>query len=142
MGGYSLCKNENRKSRILTVIWVEIFPHSMMGLLLIPLPLGKVANTIMWGFDEESTARWMECAMSGIPENFSGKLLEIPVGTGVLTMPLYQSIPQADITCMDYSAEMMRNARYRAGSDGNSQHPFFAGRCGGICPFQMKLLIL
>ena len=30
-----------------------------------------------------------------------------PVGTGILTMPVYQTIPEADITCLDYSADMM-----------------------------------
>ena len=31
---------------------------------------------------------YLEKALSGIPENFSGKLLEVPVGTGILTMPV------------------------------------------------------
>ena len=48
-----------------------------------------------------------EKALSGIPEHFSGKLLEVPVGTGILTMPVYQTMPEADITCLDYSADMM-----------------------------------
>ena len=29
---------------------------------------------------------YLEKAMAGIPENFSGKLLEVPVGTGILTI--------------------------------------------------------
>ena len=44
--------------------------------------------------------------MSGIPEHFSGKLLEVPVGKGILTMPVYQTMPEADITCLDYSPDM------------------------------------
>ena len=48
-----------------------------------------------------------EKALSGIPEHFSGKLLEVTVGTGILTMPVYQTMPEADITCLDYSADMM-----------------------------------
>ena len=104
------------------------------GLVTYSTPMGKIANTIMWGFDEESTERWMQCAMSGIPENFSGKLLEIPVGTGVLTMPLYKKIPYADITCMDYSAEMMRNARYRAEAMAIPNINFVQGDVGKL-PF-------
>ena len=46
---------------------------------------------------------YLEKALSGIPEHFSGKLLEVPVGTGILTMPVYQTMPEADITCLDYS---------------------------------------
>ena len=57
---------------------------------------------------------YLEKAMAGIPENFSGKLLEVPVGTGILTMPLYQTLPQADITCLDYSPDMMGQAQQKA----------------------------
>lgn len=46
-----------------------------------------------------------------------GRLLEVPVGTGVLTMPLYASLPKSEITCLDYSADMMANAKKRA-ADG------------------------
>lgn len=52
--------------------------------------------------------------LSGIPEHFSGKLLEVPVGTGILTMPLYKTLPKADITCLDYSADMMGQAQEKA----------------------------
>ena len=31
-------------------------------------------------------------ALSGIQEHFSGGLLEVPVGTGILTMPVYQTM--------------------------------------------------
>lgn len=48
------------------------------------------------------------------PKDFSGKLLEVPVGTGVLTMPVYLELPKAEITCLDYSPEMMNKARRRA----------------------------
>ncbi len=105
------------------------------GLVTYSTPAGKIANTIMWGFDEESTARWMNCAMSGIPEGFSGKLLEIPVGTGVLTMPLYKKLPDADITCMDYSGEMMKNASYRAEALGIPNINFLQGDVGNL-PFE------
>ena len=44
----------------------------------------------------------------------SGKLLEVPVGTGILTMPVYQTLPKADITCLDYSADMMGQAQEKA----------------------------
>ena len=57
---------------------------------------------------------YLENALSGIPEHFSGKLLEVPVGTGILTMPLYRTLPEADITCLDYSSDMMRQAQEKA----------------------------
>ena len=57
---------------------------------------------------------YLEKTLSGIPEHFSGKLLEVPVGTGILTMPLYRTLPKADITCLDYSADMMGQAQEKA----------------------------
>ena len=63
---------------------------------------------------EAIRSAYLENALSGIPEHFSGKLLEVPVGTGILTMPLYRTLPEADITCLDYSADMMRQAQEKA----------------------------
>ena len=34
---------------------------------------------------------------------------------GILTMPLYRTLPKADITCLDYSADMMGQAQEKAG---------------------------
>lgn len=36
------------------------------------------------------------------------------MGTGVLTMPVYRTLPKADITCLDYSPDMMAQAKRRA----------------------------
>ena len=36
------------------------------------------------------------------------------MGTGILAMPLYQTLPEADITCLDYSADMMGQAQEKA----------------------------
>ena len=53
--------------------------------------LGKAICRVVWNMDGEKNAAYLEKALSGIPEDFSGKLLEVPVGTGVLTMPVWQS---------------------------------------------------
>ena len=45
-------------------------------------------------------------------EIFQG-LLEVPVGTGILTMPLYREMPKAEITCLDCSPEMLERAKSR-----------------------------
>ena len=34
---------------------------------------------------------------------------------GILTMLLYRTLPKADITCLDYSADMMGQAQEKAG---------------------------
>ncbi len=74
---------------------------------------GKAICRLVWNMDGEKNLRYLLKAMSGIPEDFSGKLLEVPVGTGVLTMPVYRAMPKAEITCLDYSTDMMEAARQR-----------------------------
>ena len=64
---------------------------------------GKAVCRLVWGMSRNDTLDYLSAAFAGIPEGFSGKLLEIPVGTGILTMPLYRQLPSAEITCMDYS---------------------------------------
>ena len=75
---------------------------------------GKAVCRVVWAMNKAENDAYLEKAMSGIPEHFSGKLLEVPVGTGILTMPVYQTMPEADITCLDYSPDMMRQAREKA----------------------------
>ena len=97
--------------------------------------LGKVMDSLVWGLDKELAEKWVEDALAPVPTDFSGKLLEVPVGTGVLTMPLYASLPQAAVTCLDYSADMMENAKKRAGALGLSNVSFVQGDVGAL-PFE------
>ena len=96
--------------------------------------LGKLMDSVIWGMDRERAAKWLNDTLSGIPEGFRGSLLEVPVGTGVLTMPLYRSLPEAKITCLDYSAEMMAHARKRADAMKLSNVAFVQGDVGAL-PF-------
>ena len=75
---------------------------------------GKAVCRLVWAMNKAENDDYLEKALSGIPEHFSGKLLEVPVGTGILTMPVYQTMSEADITCLDYSPDMMRQAREKA----------------------------
>lgn len=74
----------------------------------------KAVCRLVWDMNKAENDAYLEKALSGIPEHFSGKLLEVPVGTGILTMPLYKTLPKADITCLDYSADMMGQAQEKA----------------------------
>ena len=96
--------------------------------------LGKLMDSVIWGLGKEQAAQWINDALSPIPEDFSGTLLEVPVGTGVLTMPLYQSLPRAGITCLDYSPDMMQNAERRAEAMGMQNVTFMQGDVGAL-PF-------
>ena len=76
--------------------------------------LGKAVCRFVWNMDREKNLRYIEQALAGVTDDFAGKLLEVPVGTGILTMPIYKELPNADITCLDYSDDMMGIARQRA----------------------------
>ena len=97
--------------------------------------LGKLMDGLVWGLDKELAARWVEDALAPIPADFDGSLLEVPVGTGVLTMPVYRELSKADITCLDYSAGMMENAKKRASAMGISNVSFVRGDVGAL-PFE------
>ncbi|MBR2309334.1 MAG: class I SAM-dependent methyltransferase [Oscillospiraceae bacterium] len=96
---------------------------------------GKAVCKVVWNMGKEENNRYLDIAMAGIPEDFNGKMLEVPVGTGVLTMPVYKTIPNADITCLDYSADMMAVARHRAEKMNLSNVRFRQGDVGTL-PFE------
>ena len=75
---------------------------------------GKAVCRLVWAMNKAECDDYLEKALSGIPEHFSGKLLEVPVGTGILTMPVYKTMPEADITCLDSSPDMMKQAQEKA----------------------------
>lgn len=79
---------------------------------------GKAVCKLVWDMDSEDNERYIQAALAAIPEDFSGKLLEVPVGTGVLTMPVYRKLCNAEITCLDYSPDMMAVAQKRAAAIG------------------------
>ena len=96
--------------------------------------LGKAICRIVWNMDGEKNLSYLEKALSGVPEDFSRKLLEVPVGTGVLTMPVYKDLPEADITCLDYSPDMMASAKEKADYMGLKNVTFVQGDVGAL-PF-------
>ena len=54
------------------------------------------------------------------------------MGTGILTMPLYREMPEAEITCLDYSPEMLERAKFWG--EGLAHVRFQQGDVGGL-PF-------
>ena len=96
---------------------------------------GKAICRAVWNMDAQKNLRYIEHALSGVPEDFREKLLEVPVGTGVLTMPVYKELPDADITCLDYSADMMQAAKQKADFAGIKNVAFLQGDVGAL-PFE------
>ena len=74
----------------------------------------RLALKFFWGLDDEAYKEFLKQAFAGIPKNFSGKLLEVPVGTGVLSLPVYKKLVDAEIFCLDYSDKMLEAAKERA----------------------------
>ena len=93
---------------------------------------GRIICGVVWTMGKEKNLKYLEQALSGVPEDFRGKLLEVPVGTGVLTMPVYRDLPGADITCLDYSPDMMKAAQERAKALNLSNVRFQQGDVGAL----------
>lgn len=96
---------------------------------------GRVVCGLVWNIGKGKNTRYLEKTLDRIPDGFAGKLLEVPVGTGVLTMPVYKTLPQADITCLDYSPDMMATAQRRANAAGLTNIQFQQGDVGAL-PFE------
>ena len=66
---------------------------------------------VFWsGTDDNEIARKL---MSYIPDDFDGKILDVPVGTAVFTHEKWNSLHKADIACLDYSEDMIDQAKGR-----------------------------
>ncbi|MCR4871145.1 MAG: class I SAM-dependent methyltransferase [Atopobiaceae bacterium] len=104
------------------------------GMMTCTTPLGTAISKTVWGIGSEKNAAYLDWVFDKVPEGFEGSLLEVPVGTGVLTMPLYKTLPDAQVTCLDYSADMMENAQSRAAEAGISNVCFTQGDVGAL-PF-------
>lgn len=64
---------------------------------------------LFWsGVDDNEIAKNV---LNCIPDDFSGKLLDVPVGTAVFTYRKYANMKHADITCLDYSTDMLKQAK-------------------------------
>ena len=74
----------------------------------------RLALKIFWGLDAQAYEKFLAQAFAGIPKNFSGRLLEVPAGTGALSLPRYQNLDGAEIFCVDLSDKMLDAAKIRA----------------------------
>ena len=96
---------------------------------------GSMVSNLVWKMDKNKDLEYQKLATRAIQKDFNGKMLEVPVGTGILTMPIYQNLKKADITCLDYSNEMMARAEKRATNMGIKNISFVQGDVGKL-PFE------
>jgi ubiquinone/menaquinone biosynthesis C-methylase UbiE len=76
----------------------------------------RIINALVWGMGDDST--YLETVLSYLPSDFDGILLDVPVGTGVFTSPIYTKYPKATIIGIDLSMSMLCNARECFERDG------------------------
>lgn len=69
-----------------------------------------------------------------IPDDFAGRLLDVPVGTAVFTAEKYTCLTQAEITCLDYSRDMLEQAEQRFSEAGITNIKTLQGDVGAL-PF-------
>jgi ubiquinone/menaquinone biosynthesis C-methylase UbiE len=92
----------------------------------------KAVSKIIWGFkDKDYSIKLLE----NIPNNFNGKILDVPAGTGILTIEKYKQLANSEITCMDYSNNMLEIAKKRFESNNLKNIECKQGDVGNI-PFE------
>jgi SAM-dependent methyltransferase len=95
-------------------------------------PVFKIIAKLVWGFVDKD---YSEKLLAHIPDDFSGKLLDVPCGTGVLTSQKYAYLKNASITGMDYSPDMLNIAKRRFANDHINNIEWVRGDVGDM-PFE------
>ena len=79
--------------------------------------LSRLYVKIFWsGTDDREIAHRV---LSYIPDAFDGTILDVPVGTAVFTERKWKALPKARITCLDYSEDMIDQAKKRLRDSAN-----------------------
>ena len=94
--------------------------------------VGKFALKFFWGLSVEEYFKFLRKALSGVPKDFKGRLLEVPVGTGVFTLPIYEGLKESEIFCADYSTAMLNAARAHANKISLPNVTFIQGDVGKL----------
>lgn len=85
----------------------------------------KAIRKVCWGFTRAE--EYTEKVLSAIPEGFEGVILDVPVGTAVLSVEKYTRLKRARIIGLDYSFGMLRSARTRVANAGINNMTFIRG---------------
>ncbi len=71
----------------------------------------RLYTKVFWsGTDDKKIAHEV---LSYIPNDFDGAILDVPAGTAVFTERKWKSLMKARITCLDYSENMIEQAKKR-----------------------------
>ena len=108
----------------------SVYDNMMLG----KTPFGRAILKHVWNMSPDDALEYQTRVFEPVPADFPGDLLEVPVGTGVLTMPVYAGLKDAHITCLDYSEKMMESAKKRA-EEAGIRNVFFQQGDVGKLPF-------
>jgi ubiquinone/menaquinone biosynthesis C-methylase UbiE len=90
----------------------------------------KLFTLLAWGFLDDKPL--MEKMLSPIPDDFDGVLLDVPVGTGVLTVDKYRKLEKARIIALDYSFGMLERAQHLYAENGIENVTLIRGDVGSL----------
>jgi len=65
---------------------------------------------ILWNVDDWAVRNKL---FSSLTEDFSGRLLDVPTGTGLFTAEQYRTMKNTEIIALDYSEDILEQARRR-----------------------------
>jgi len=89
----------------------------------------KIGAKIIWGVNANDYSIKL---LENIPNDFAGKILDIPAGTGILTYEKYKKLNSSKIICMDYSNDMLEIAKARFEENGLNNIECKQGDAGNI----------
>jgi ubiquinone/menaquinone biosynthesis C-methylase UbiE len=95
---------------------------------------GKLGCKIIWGFKDTEYTNEL---LTWLPDDFNGRLLDIPAGTALFTLEKYIKIKNAEIICMDYSQNMLEKAKEKFTENGLNNIECMQGDVGNL-PFEDK----
>ena len=96
----------------------------------------KLYNYVFWGgVDNLEISKKI---LSIIPKDFSGLLLDVPVGTAQFTVEKYAALPLSKIICLDYSEDMLVQAKSRFEKHHISNVQCIQGDVGNL-PFENQV---
>lgn len=84
---------------------------------------------LVWKEDDNLLARKM---LDFIPDDFHGRLLDVPVGTAIFTARKYRRMKAAEIIGLDYSKEMIAIAILRKETENISNLSLVQGDVGEL----------
>lgn len=91
---------ENNEDKVIKVYKKTVLYDKIMD-----LPWwAKLAGNVVWGFHK---IEFIEELLGTIPDDFCGRLLDIPAGSSNFTLEKYKKIRNCTIASVDYSSEML-----------------------------------